>query len=111
MFNRNKGLVDKVKNRRVGLLFVNQGSYRTTSIGHENSFDVILEVEEIFNDKIFSKISVISVAYNNSSKSSYYIRKNINPWIKSEKIHWLSPMAQIDRDNKLNDLLNNNSGA
>lgn len=108
MFNRNRGLLDNVKNRRVGLLFVNQDGYGTPSIGHDKSFNSILEVEEVFNDKVFSKISVISVAYNNSSKSGSYIRRNINPWIKSDQIHWLSPIVEIDRDNKLNDLLNNN---
>jgi hypothetical protein len=34
------------------------------------------------------------------------ILKKLNPWIESIKIHWLSPSTPVDRNNKLNEILN-----
>ena len=103
-FSENKGLVDNVTDRRVGLLFIEQGY--SSHISNKDRCNVIIEVTEIYNDKVFSKIEVIKVAYNKSDMKDSAILKKLNPWIESIKIHWLSPSTPVDRNNKLNEILN-----
>jgi len=114
-FTKNIGLVDKVINKRVGILFLDIG-YSSISIKeqarvikNQTNYNAIVEVMEIYNDKIFSKIQVINIAYNSSDKSNRYISRRLKKWVESYDIHWLSPSVPIDRDNKLEELLDKKS--
>ena len=114
-FCKNKGIVDSVsdKDRRIGIIFLkfsntfSSDQYtiveksKNTNLIH----NVVMEVREVFNDKDFSKIEIIKISYNNSKFSNRKIRKSIDTWILSDKIHWLTPSTPVDRNNKLNEIL------
>jgi|GEM_PF-3857324 len=104
-FFKKNGFVDKVKDRRLGLIFIKQESYSYYIISrtgpNPQNYNMILEVKEIFNDKIYSKVDIVNIPFNSSDKEI----KNFNPWIDSSKIHWLSPSKPVDRDNKLSEIL------
>lgn len=100
------GLVDNVTDRREGLVFLLHDSsdddYRITD--HKSNFNVIYEIREIYNDKVLSKVEIINIPYNRCARKDS-VTQNFNPWIHSDRIHWLSPSTPIDRDNKLNEIL------
>lgn len=105
MFKSNKGIEDKVTNKRVGLIFASASEYSFSISNKSSSYNVILEVVEIYNDIELSKLKVTYVPYNKSDVSERKIFKNFNPWVKNTFVHWLKPSIPVDRDNKLNDIL------
>ncbi len=107
MFGRNKGLIDSVKDRRVGLLYLysNYSSLTIINPNSNSSYNILAEVIEIYNDKLLSKIEITNLSFNSSEKNLKYVRKNLNLWIKSSSIYWLEPSISVKRDNKLTDIL------
>lgn len=102
------GFIDGVKDRRKGLIYLNHSEFDSYSIILKNDKDrlgnnTLLEVEEIFNDKTMSKVRIVNVAWTRCASKE--LLSKFNPWIDSDKIYWLSPSVQVDRDNKLNDIL------
>lgn len=103
LFKRKYQFIDSVEDRRIGLLYIyidSQKRYVLTS--NKNNYNCILEVVELFNDKSLSKLKIVNVAYTEKPVNNI----NFNPWVESDRVHWLSPSTPIDRDNKLKKLLN-----
>lgn len=111
------GLIDNVKDRRIGLIYLkhsdNYDSYHMITIPSfikvgkygVSDYNIILEVKEIFNDKELSKVEIIHIPYNTCDAGKKCLSK-FNPWVESSIVYWLSPSIPIDRDNKLNEILN-----
>jgi len=105
-FSKNIGLIDGVKDRRVGILFIDKSYANTYYIRNKDaSYNIVIEVREIYNDKVFSKIEVIKIAFNKSDYKNSEVISKLNPWIESKNIYWLSPSTEVNRDNKINDIL------
>lgn len=107
---RKMEFVDKIESKRIGLVFLrvmyNYIDIKPPEIT-KSDFNVILEVKEIFCDKSLSKIKVVDIPFN---KSDYSKRKILNSkhfcvWIENKNIYWLSPPTDVDRDNKLKEIL------
>ena len=101
------GLVDGVKNRREGLIYISSSDYdgKSYSIRSDKTgYNAIFEVKEIYNDKQLSKVEIVNIPYN-ICKRGDKITEYFNPWVDTTKIHWLSPSIPVDRDNKLSEIL------
>lgn len=111
---RKKGLVDNIENKRIGILYLkiqyesgNQAGVVIISPFNSGTYNAIAEVKEIYCDKLLSKIKVVNIAFNNSNytKRNILKSKHFPVWIESKKIYWLSPPDDINRDNKLKEIL------
>ncbi len=115
LFRRN-GFVDNIKDKRIGLLFLKIGydtstkpsiTIITPNNGNYGNYNVIIEVKEVYCDKLLSKIKVISTPFNKSdySKGRILESKYFPVWTENKNIYWLSPPTDVDRDNKLKEIL------
>ena len=102
---RKKGFVDNLTNKRIGLLFLRKLSDRVYI--DRSSYNTIVEVVEVYRDKTLSKIEAINVPFNSTDYSNSRILKDryLPVWTESENIYWLSPPIDVDRDNKLKEIL------
>lgn len=99
----NIGLIDGVKNKRIGLIFLyiyTDGKY---TFCKQLDANTIFEVTEIFNDKTLSKVKVDTIIYNRDNRVSSMNQFNV--WIPNTQVYWLEPSTPINRDNKLDELL------
>lgn len=100
------GFIDNVKDRRIGLLFLyvySDGKYTILDVVNRHKSNVIFEVTEIFNDKILSKIRIDNKIYDPTRLSKNIIQFKV--WVDNNEVHWLEPSTSVNRDNKLNEIL------
>lgn len=99
----NRGLVN-TSGGRDGIIIAYMRSADSYNIvtNLEYTYNIILEIKEVYNDKFFSKVEVVNIPYNSSD---YSIMNIFNPWVDGKKIHWLQPDRIFDRDKKLEDIL------
>lgn len=108
---KKRGFVDKIIDKRIGLIFLRIGYDKSVSIvtlDSKASYDVIVELKEAYCDKLLSKIEVKGIVFNESEHFNRSIlrSKHFPVWVDSKKIYWLSPPTDVDRDNKLKEILN-----
>lgn len=103
MFNFEREFVNmNRKDRRKCLISVSvsyDDSYKivSTNTSISDNFSLLIEGEEIFNDKKYSKIKIIKIFKKDNRKlPSTFIN-----WIESSKIYWLEPSINISRDKKI----------
>ena len=101
-FKKNKGLKDNQSTHRVGLMYLKIDTSYQLYVKTRDSYNIVAEVIEVYQDKELSKVEITKL-YNYSKKR---FRKNLfETWQKSSSIYWLCPPTDVDRDNKINDIL------
>lgn len=105
-----KGLSEK--SGRHGLIFINSGNFVEPK--DYVYYTYVVEIEEEYQDRKFSKVLFSGISCNNSdgqynsiinSNLEHFKKRIDHSWVDQKFIHWIKKPIDVERDDKLNKLL------